>query len=240
MEEWRHIEQAVDQVRIPFFYVAGNHDLGTDAQLTLWKERRGVPWYSFEYKGALFLVLDTEDPPVPMDAKMSAMFRKMAERMKSDPEGVEKTIAQSVSQENNRRNADTGKNLISSARFSDEQVQWAKRVLARHPKARWTFVLMHKPAWTLNSSQFEQIEQALGNRPYTMIAGHNHYYKHEKRRGRDYITMGTTGAVSHQNGVGNMDHIAWVTVGDDGPHIALVKLQGILNLDASNGQTRVR
>jgi len=99
---------------------------------------------------------------------------------------------------------------------------------------------MHKPAWTLASSQFDRIEAMLGDRPYTVVAGHNHYYRHETRNGRDYIQMGTAGGSSHQEGAGAMDHIAWVTVDGAGPRYALVKLTGLLDKTGESGQTLAR
>lgn len=111
-------------------------------------------------------------------------------------------------------------------------------MLARHQEVRWTFVLMHKPAWQLKSAEFAKIEAALGEHNYTVIAGHNHYYTHEERNGRDYITMGTIGAISHQKGPGEMDHLAWVTLEEGaGPSIALVKLNGLLDRKGESGQT---
>jgi len=239
-QEWDEIEQAVDKAGLPFFYVAGNHDLGTDAQLALWRERKGQTWYSFVYKNALFLILDTEDPPVPMPAERAAQFREVVGHMKTDPETTEAMVTRAAVAETAQRQAQAGDNLIEQARFSPAQVQWAKQELARYPDVRWTFVLLHKPAWILDSAEFSEIEAALQERPYTVIAGHFHYYRHERRHGRDYITMGTTGGISHGEGKGRMDHIAWVTLADKAPKFALIKLNGLLDIDAESGQIRAR
>lgn len=242
--EWAHIEEAIGKLRAPFFYVAGNHDLGNDVLLSAWKEKRGEPYYQFVYKNVLFLVLDTEDPPRDMSPAFASQFRQMAAGMAKDPVATEKAMAQYLGQVNTDREkgspADPEMAALSAARFSRKQVDFALKALADHRDVRWTFVLMHKPAWKLNSAEFGKIEAALADRPYTVIAGHNHYYAFEKRNGRDYLTMGTAGAVSHQHGPGEMDHIAWVTVKDGAPDIALIKLNGLLNREGDSGQTMAR
>lgn len=87
---------------------------------------------------------------------------------------------------------------VEPFRFSPEQQQWAAEVLARHADARWTFVFMHKPAWTYPDADhtqtgWAQIEQALGNRNYTVFAGHKHNYARFVRNGKDYFMLATTG-----------------------------------------------
>ena len=68
-----------------------------------------------------------------------------------------------------------------------------------------------------------------------MIAAHYHYFTHEVRKGRDYYTMGTTGGIAHQDGPGKMDHLAWITMTPTGPHLALIKLTGLLDQDGNSG-----
>ena len=237
--EWKEINDAVAQSKTPFFFVAGNHDLGNQLMLDSWRQQRGEPYYAFTWKGALFLVLDTEDPPMDMPPAFAAQFRQLAAAMKADPKGAEAQLSAALANVNADREkgaSDPVMKALEGARFSDKQVKWALDVLARHRDARWTFVLMHKPAWKLASAEFAKIETALGDRGYTVIAGHNHYYAYEKRNGRDYITMATAGAVSHQHGVGEMDHLGWVTLQDGAPSISLLKLTGILDLNADSGQ----
>lgn len=238
-QEWGEMESAVRATPTPFFFVAGNHDLGNQLMLDYWRERRGEPYYAFTWKGALFLILDTEDPPMDMPADFAKQYHQLAKAMKVDPVGAEAMLRDALGNVNADREQGTSTEMMKAlegARFSDAQVAWAQDVLARHKDARWTFVLMHKPAWTLDSDAFTKIEQALGTRDYTVIAGHNHYYKYEQRHGRDYITMGTSGAVSHQHGPGEMDHIAWVTVENGAPEISLLKLNAILNRQGESGQ----
>jgi hypothetical protein len=59
-----------------------------------------------------------------------------------------------------------------------------------------------------------------------------HRRPHTTRRGRDYVAMGTTGGVWLSRGPGAFDQVAWVTVTDDGPVFALIRLDGLLDVRA--------
>jgi predicted phosphodiesterase len=61
--EWGELDGYVKRLRMPFFYVPGNHDHGTDKTARFWKEKFGPSYYHFIYKGVLFLCLNTDDPP---------------------------------------------------------------------------------------------------------------------------------------------------------------------------------
>ncbi|QJW99132.1 metallophosphoesterase [Frigoriglobus tundricola] len=65
-EEWDEFDGYVKKFEMPFFYTAGNHDLANKTMVTKWGERYGKKYYSFTYKGALFLVLCSENPPTGM------------------------------------------------------------------------------------------------------------------------------------------------------------------------------
>jgi hypothetical protein len=41
--------------------------------------------------------------------------------------------------------------------------------------------------------------------------------------------MGPSGASWHHDGEGNVDHIAWVTMTDDGPEIGNIALKGVFD-----------
>ena len=61
--QWNEFNGFVEQLEMPFFYVAGNHDVSNLVQETQWRMRFGQLWYHFTYKNVLFLCLDSEDPP---------------------------------------------------------------------------------------------------------------------------------------------------------------------------------
>jgi 3',5'-cyclic AMP phosphodiesterase CpdA len=115
--------------------------------------------------------------------------------------------------------------------MSVEQIAWAKKVLEQNSN-RWTIVLLHNPLWAvtdIEKSGFLEIEKALGDRPYTVFAGHVHRYQKFVRNGRNYYQLATTGGASKIRGLryGEFDHITWITVKKDGPTIANVMLDGI-------------
>jgi len=58
--EWREFEAEVGRLRMPFFYVAGNHDVSSSCMARVWRERRGRRYYHFVYRNVLFLALDTD------------------------------------------------------------------------------------------------------------------------------------------------------------------------------------
>ncbi len=70
--EWREFQTYVSRLHMPFFYVAGNHDIANQAQDTLWGEKFGRRYYEFVYRNVLFLMLSSEDPPGTEDGHISA------------------------------------------------------------------------------------------------------------------------------------------------------------------------
>jgi hypothetical protein len=61
--EWKEFQGYVARLNMPFFYVAGNHDMANPTQEKYWKEKFGRRYYHFVYRNVLFLILDSEDPP---------------------------------------------------------------------------------------------------------------------------------------------------------------------------------
>lgn len=89
--EWDEFEGFVSQLNVPFFYVAGNHDMDNAVMAETWRERFGPSYYHFVYKGVLFLVLNSElfgmvskpDTPVPgpwTQAEQLAFVERTLER----------------------------------------------------------------------------------------------------------------------------------------------------------------
>ena len=89
---------------------------------------------------------------------------------------------------------------------------------------------MHKPVWRNdNAIEFQSIESALSDRPYTVINGHFHSYSHTKRNGRDYIHLGTTSGSQNPTDTMAFDHVTLVTMTGDGPSLVNLRLEGILD-----------
>ena len=59
--EWDEFESFVSRLEMPFFYLAGNHDITNSVMAEVWEERFGASYYSFLYKDVLFLCLNSED-----------------------------------------------------------------------------------------------------------------------------------------------------------------------------------
>ena len=117
----------------------------------------------------------------------------------------------------------------SDGQLSDVQIGWLSTTLARQPDVRWTFLFLHRPMWIGNASEWQRVEEVLGDRPRTVFAGHHHVYKVTTIDGFSYYSLATTGGVSSLSGPANgkFDHLVWVTMTDDGPRVANLMQDGI-------------
>jgi hypothetical protein len=77
---------------MPFFYVAGNHDIANRVQEKVWKERFGRSYYHFVYRQVLFLLLDSEDPPGVDLGHLSEDQLAWLEKTLADNKGVRWTL----------------------------------------------------------------------------------------------------------------------------------------------------
>ena len=196
--EWEEMESYIGELDAPFFYTPGNHDMNNAVMAEEWQRRFGPSYYHFQYKGVLFLVLNSElfgmveDPSTPVPGPW-----KQA-----------------------------------------DQMAFIRSVLAQQNNARWTMVLIHQPLWTSRTvnSDWLEVEELLGQRDYTVFAGHLHQYSRVERHNRNYITLATTGGGSDLRGTayGEFDHVAWVTMRESGPVIGNVLLDGLQDVDVSN------
>jgi hypothetical protein len=77
--EWAEFDAELKPLKVPFFFVPGNHDINNDVMREVWKERSGVPYYSFVYKDVLFLALDStgEKGDIIPDAQVALMKRAL-------------------------------------------------------------------------------------------------------------------------------------------------------------------
>jgi hypothetical protein len=117
-----------------------------------------------------------------------------------------------------------------SGRIGEKQAAYFRQVIARNSLVRWTFVLMHKPAWERPDEEyFSTVEAALAGQPYTVFYGHVHSYLHEQRLGRDYIRLATTGGVQNIAKKMAVDHVTLVTVSREGVDIANIRMSGLFD-----------
>jgi len=221
--EWNEADSWLNVLDMPFFRTPGNHDIANETAREVWLDRYGATYYYFVYENVLFMVLDTEysrpAPPPGMKEKIDLYNRLQVE----DPARAKAMLAEFMSD----------KSVIAAlgtpVEFSDGQLAWIKQTLADHPDVRWTFLFMHEPCWERPSDSFRQIQAALKGRKHTMFGGHLHYYNYANIDGDEYITMGPAGASFHHEGPGNIDHIMWVTMTDEAPHMGNIALKGIFD-----------
>lgn len=129
-----------------------------------------------------------------------------------------------------------------------EQLDWLRSDLADHPDARWTLVFLHKPLWLYSERElaagnqdktnWREVESLLVDRPHTVLAGHVHHYVQYQRNEQQYYSLATTGGGSPLRGnqYGEFDHVMWLTMEADGPHVANLRLDGILQPDVVTEQ----
>ncbi|MCA9266180.1 MAG: metallophosphoesterase [Planctomycetales bacterium] len=126
-----------------------------------------------------------------------------------------------------------------TSKLGDTQLAWLREDLDQHTGARWTLIFLHKPLWAYADREraagnadptgWTQLEKMLGDRPHTMFAGHHHAYIQFDRGHTKYYQLATTGGSSQLRGkdYGEFDHVMWLTMESDGPHIANLFLDGI-------------
>jgi hypothetical protein len=223
---WEDFDAGIGRLSQPFFRTVGNHDVGNRTMQEVYRARFSRDYYHFVYNDVLFLVLSTEDPAPELPEQTRAAMDARAERH------VEQLAAGNVQSE--------GRPLVACERYetevrgaysqafstpsiSEAQAAYFERVIERHPSVKWTFVFMHKPAWREPvSAQFTRIEQRLQGRPYTVIAGHTHWYRHERVRERDYYTVGPSASLRRCLGDRDVDN-QLVTVRFDGRSPAITR-----------------
>ena len=124
--------------------------------------------------------------------------------------------------------------------IGDEQIAYFKQVIEENPNVRWTMVFMHHPLWRYtHNSNFGKIEALLKDREYTVFAGHQHRYHHSVKDNKNYYVLATTGGGSELlgNSFGTFDHVTWITMSDEGPILANLRLDGILPHNVANEES---
>jgi len=222
--QWDEAETMLARLGMPFFYVRGNHDVSYPEAREVWEERYGPNYYHFVYHDVLFMVLDSEDAPrLDPPPGMEEQIKLYNQLQTEDPQKAKEMLAEFMKDES------IVAGLSKPVEFPEIQLDWIMKTLKENDNVRWTFLFMHEPSWENPSDSFKAIQAMLKDRPFTWFAGHLHYYDYDNIDGREYITMGPAGASWHHDGPGNVDHITWITMTDDGPQIGNIALKGIFD-----------
>jgi len=219
--EYENFDNRARKAKAPLFHVGGNHDLTDPVMRQVWKDRYGAHYYYFIYKDVLFLMLDTEDHT---DARRQEIHeaRQAAIKTLDGPE-PEKARDMRYFKMPERVTGNIGK----------EQAAYFQKVIADHPDVKWTFLFMHKPVWQREGEgSLQPLEQALSARPYSVFNGHFHAYSHTAKNNADYMILGTTGGHQDETNQNAFDHVTLVTMTAEGPAIANLRLDGILDKTA--------
>ena len=217
-KEYDHFDNRVSKAKAPLFHLGGNHDLTNPVMRSFWESRYGKRYYHFVYQNVLFLMLDSEDYS---EARMWEIYNARKEALALLDSGKREEAEQTPYFKMPER---------GTGEISDEQSAYFEKVIADHPSVRWTFVLMHKPVWQREGKgNLSRIETALGTRNYTVLNGHLHKYSYTERNHRDYIMVATTGGGQDAKSDMAFDHIVYVSFTDEGPSLANLRLDGILD-----------
>ena len=197
-----NIDGLFNQLDMPFFYVAGNHDNTNEVCLEVYLARHGRTYYHFVYKDVLFLCLDTQDPPkshktTNVSDEQLAYIKKVLSRHKD----------------------------VRWTCIFFHQPMWIETPSNKDVRNVWPQIvnLLGDRNYTVFSGHYHRYLKEVKN-------GMNHYIlsltgaggfqkgeliaRAEKPAGVEYC---------------NFDHIMWVTMTDEGPLVSNILLEGIYN-----------
>lgn len=216
-QEWQAFLQRAKLLNVPFYPLVGNHDISNAAMRHWWLSEVGPRYYHFRVGGHLFLMLDSEDFSDKRFSEFKGIRNDAIAVYKSNPEAFKDTEYAQLPER-------------KYGQLRDDQQQYFLKVLQQHKDAQWVFVFMHKPLYLSNGSGFKNIENELKKFSYTVFNGHEHAYFQEKRQGRDYIQLGTTGGAFTPKKRGEyMDHVIWVSIDEGKPKIQNITMQLLVN-----------
>jgi hypothetical protein len=236
---WHEIDEELNRLEMPFFFLPGNHDYYSDASVKAWAERFGGQrgYYHFVYKNVLFLMVNTEDPPKTVEILQRDNPERYALIAANYPVMEELQAKEHQTAEDGKRLMELAEPIeewLGEVHISDDQVAYFEEVLKTNSDVRWTFCFTHAPPFFTpteakrDPGNFTKIEALLSDRPYTVFSAHTHTYNYDVRNGRDYITTATSGAMNVVR-PGAMDHLVWVTMTNDGPKIVNLLMNGMMD-----------
>ena len=84
LNQWNEADGHFSKIRAPLFMVPGNHDIWDGQSYRMWQERVGRPYFSFNYNGCHFLIINTEESSFTGragfgDSQMAFILRDISE-----------------------------------------------------------------------------------------------------------------------------------------------------------------
>lgn len=81
-KQWDEYDSIVSRLQMPLFRIPGNHDYDNPVMNQIWARRYGPSFYSYIYKGVLFIVLNSQ---IPAYGKVQGQAGFVAETLKKYP-----------------------------------------------------------------------------------------------------------------------------------------------------------
>ncbi|CAH1230373.1 hypothetical protein PAECIP111891_06659 [Paenibacillus allorhizoplanae] len=234
-QEWDDIDVKIAAMGLPFFPVIGNHDYGNQTMAEVWRERKGLDYYAFRVGDTLFLSLNTEHTPDEFSDAFIDIIKRITADVKREPERANEHMSAFVDELKGQLSPEElqgfGKIKLS---LGEEQLAYFRCVLANNADVKWTFVNMHKPGWKSESEEYQELIQMLGNRSYTIFAGHLHAMEYTQKGNAEFIQLGRTGGLAHGDGTNPSDEnvVLWVTMRGGMPTYRVIHLDGVNDLTA--------
>lgn len=91
--EWDEVLGYARALKGPFIAVPGNHDISNPVSAEVWKTRFGSPNYAFRFKGALFVVLNSEESPQILPPAVIADAHAMSALATREPDRYDREMA---------------------------------------------------------------------------------------------------------------------------------------------------
>ena len=60
-EQWKEFYEHANRIQVPLFFLPGNHDISNKVMYEYWTANVGKTYYSFDYRGCHFVLLNTEE-----------------------------------------------------------------------------------------------------------------------------------------------------------------------------------